>query len=221
MVPGRRIIGGSEVRSSTVDSRPTAVGPLSRIRSIRPERSLATCAAEVGEIPSDRLALGRGDRPPEACDQVARDHRPGDAERDRRPARGDDVGDAVSLGQDEGERPRPEALRQPLGQVGPGGRDRPGRLDRSRRGRSAGWSTPGPWRRRSRGRPPRKSRRRRGRRRSPSRTRRGRRRGGSRRPRRSRRGPGPPGWRTGLGSGRRAWVGRRSVRPSRRRGRAA
>ena len=41
-----------------VDSMPTDVGPPSRIRSIRPRRSLSTCAAVVGETWPERLADG-------------------------------------------------------------------------------------------------------------------------------------------------------------------
>ena len=55
---GAKDAQGEPVRSRTVDSRPTAVGPLSRIRSIRPSRSARTCSARVGESRFDRLALG-------------------------------------------------------------------------------------------------------------------------------------------------------------------
>ena len=56
--PGRRMRKGERVRSRTVDSRPKEVGPLSRIRSIRPSRSDRTCSARVGESRFERLALG-------------------------------------------------------------------------------------------------------------------------------------------------------------------
>ncbi len=49
-----------------VDSTPTSTGPPSTIRSIRPARSLCTCAAVVGETCPDRLAEGATTGPPNA-----------------------------------------------------------------------------------------------------------------------------------------------------------
>ena len=56
--PRRRMIGSSPVTSTTVDSRPTAVAPPSRIIATRFPRSASTCAAVVGLTRPDRLALG-------------------------------------------------------------------------------------------------------------------------------------------------------------------
>ena len=58
IIPGRNIVGRSEVRSMTVDSMPTVVGPASKIKSTASPSDFATCAPVVGEISIDRLALG-------------------------------------------------------------------------------------------------------------------------------------------------------------------
>ncbi len=56
--PGRSRRGGLVVRSTTVDSTPTVVGPPSRMQAMRPSRSASTCAAVVGLVCMKRLALG-------------------------------------------------------------------------------------------------------------------------------------------------------------------
>ena len=56
--PGRRSRGGSCVRSSTVDSTPTAQLPPSMIMSIRPPTSSSTSWAEVQLGRPEVLALG-------------------------------------------------------------------------------------------------------------------------------------------------------------------
>jgi hypothetical protein len=56
--PGRRITGGSAVKSSTVDSTPTGVGPASSTSSMRPAKSAITWSAVVGLGRPNRFALG-------------------------------------------------------------------------------------------------------------------------------------------------------------------
>ena len=58
MIPGRRMVGTSLVRSSTVDSIPTRQSSPLMIASMRPSRSAATSFALVGLGLPDRLALG-------------------------------------------------------------------------------------------------------------------------------------------------------------------
>ena len=58
IAPGRRIIGGVEVRSSTVDSSPTGVFPPSTTISIQLLRSSSTCCADVGLGCPNKFALG-------------------------------------------------------------------------------------------------------------------------------------------------------------------
>ena len=58
MAPGRSTVGGTVVRSSTVDSTPTSIGPPSSTMSMRPFRSSSTCDARVGLGRENRLALG-------------------------------------------------------------------------------------------------------------------------------------------------------------------
>ena len=91
--PGRSSIG-SPRQATMVDSRPTGVGPPSRIRSTRPSRSASTCCAVVGETWPERLAEGATIGLPNAASSVARDRmRPARAPRwcrgrrsqDRRP----------------------------------------------------------------------------------------------------------------------------------------
>ena len=48
MPPGRRMAGGVQRPSTTVDSTPTVQGPPSRMSSILPPRSWVTCCAVVG-----------------------------------------------------------------------------------------------------------------------------------------------------------------------------
>ena len=113
---GGAVAAASSVRSRTVDSRPTAVGPLSMIRSIRPSRSARTCSARVGESRFDRFALGAAIGWPDAFDQAASD-RPGGAPHARRsslPAvtMSGMMADAV---EDERQRAGPEPRGQRLG----------------------------------------------------------------------------------------------------------
>ena len=63
--PGRSSIGASK-QPTMVDSTPTATGPPSTIRSIRPARSPCTWAAVVGDTWPDRLADGATTGPPKA-----------------------------------------------------------------------------------------------------------------------------------------------------------
>ena len=90
--PGRRMRKGERVRSRTVDSRPRVVGPLSRIRSIRPSRSARTCSARVGESRFERLALGAASGWPSRSIKPRATGGRRDSQRDRLPAAGDDVG---------------------------------------------------------------------------------------------------------------------------------
>jgi len=57
-VPPGRSSSGVAKQPTMVDSTPTETGPPSMIRSMRPARSLATCAAAVGETWPDRFAEG-------------------------------------------------------------------------------------------------------------------------------------------------------------------
>ena len=65
---GRRAAAASAAskQPTMVDSTPTATGPPSTIRSIRPARSLCTWAAVVGETWPERLAEGATTGPPKA-----------------------------------------------------------------------------------------------------------------------------------------------------------
>ena len=65
-----------------VDSTPTATGPPSTIRSMRPSRSAFTCAAVVGETWPERLADGATTGPTERAQDRARDRVRGNADRD-------------------------------------------------------------------------------------------------------------------------------------------
>ena len=56
--PGRKSVGTSPARSSTVDSTPTPHGPPSRMSGMRPSISSKTCAAVVGLGLPLRFALG-------------------------------------------------------------------------------------------------------------------------------------------------------------------
>mmetsp|Transcript_19577 Transcript_19577/g.77994 ORF Transcript_19577/g.77994 Transcript_19577/m.77994 type:complete len:214 (+) Transcript_19577:2431-3072(+) len=56
--PGRRIVGGFVVVSSTVDSMPRMTCPPSRTEWILPPRSVMTCDARVGEGLPEELADG-------------------------------------------------------------------------------------------------------------------------------------------------------------------
>ena len=127
--PGRSSRGGSLVRSRTVDSRPTAVGPLSMIRSIRPSRSARTCSARVGESRFDRLALGAAIGWPRPFDEAAGDLPGGTPHADRRLAGRHQVGDDRGPVQDERERTRPEPSGQGFRVVGPFGDAFPGLVD--------------------------------------------------------------------------------------------
>ena len=113
--PGRSSRGTDMVRSSTVDSRPTTVGPLSMIRSMRPSRSASTWSARVGESRFARFALGAAIGWPGPFDEAACDL----ARRERARATVSmtgrhDVGDDRRPVEDERERPRPESCGQRL-----------------------------------------------------------------------------------------------------------
>ena len=56
--PGRYRTGISPVASTTVDSRPCAVGPASRIIAILSPKSAATCSARVALTCPERFADG-------------------------------------------------------------------------------------------------------------------------------------------------------------------
>ena len=66
IAPGRRIIGGVTVISRIVDSSPISTAPPSRIMSIFPSRSSATCSAVVGLGRPEVFALGADTNPPAA-----------------------------------------------------------------------------------------------------------------------------------------------------------
>ena len=66
IAPGLRIIGGVTVISRIVDSTPISTLPPSRIISILPLKSSATCCAVVGLGLPDVLALGADTYPPPA-----------------------------------------------------------------------------------------------------------------------------------------------------------
>ncbi len=108
---------GDAVRSRTVDSSPRSVGPLSRIRSIRPSRSARTCSARVGEMRFERLALGR----PEAVLRARSSPGRLAAGTRSRPCRGrrSHVGDQGRPGQNERQGAGPEPVGQPSGGLGP------------------------------------------------------------------------------------------------------
>ena len=109
--------GAPSRQATMVDSTPTAVGPPSRMRSMRPPRSAITCCAVVGETWPERLAEGATTGRPSAARRVARDRMAGHAHRDAVEAGGRELGDraAGALRQHQRQRTRPEGGGQPFG----------------------------------------------------------------------------------------------------------
>ena len=114
--PGRRIVGTSPERSSTVDSMPTRHGPPSRIRSTAAPSSARTWSAVVGldvvrlvgRRRCDRAGADDRERPQQLQrDRVIRHPQP-----DRRPAGRHELGDGRGRRQHQRQRPRPEGRRQ-------------------------------------------------------------------------------------------------------------
>ena len=91
--PGRRIRGGSVVRSRTVDSRPTVVGPLSMIRSIAAVEIGQHMLGAGGREPVRPVRARCGDRLAGPLDQAAGDLAGGARARRRCLAGRHDVGD--------------------------------------------------------------------------------------------------------------------------------
>src|SRR6185295_13627675 len=58
IIPGLKILGGCDERSTTVDSMPTALGPASMSKGTFPSNVCNTWAAIVGETWFARFALG-------------------------------------------------------------------------------------------------------------------------------------------------------------------
>ena len=115
MAPGRSSAGVSPRKETIVNSSPACARPPSRMRSMRPARSSATCAAVTGLTWPEILAEGAASGPPKArssanaagCDGMrsATLARPARASSQTEPAR--------RRGRDERQRPRPKGLREP------------------------------------------------------------------------------------------------------------
>ena len=127
--PGRSSVG-SPTQETIVNSTPTLHGPASTMRSIRPRRSVSTCAALVGETWPERFAEGATIGPPKAASKCVRDRMRGHAHRDGVEPGQCKIGDMAIrlLGQHERQRSGPECGGQPFGGFGEDAGD-PGRID--------------------------------------------------------------------------------------------
>jgi len=107
--PGRSSIGSSK-QPTMVDSTPTATGPPSTIRSMRPDRSLCTWAAVVGRNVTGEVCRWRHHRPAEHAQDFARHGVGRYPDRNGIEARGREIGHgaALSLGQHQRQRAGPE-----------------------------------------------------------------------------------------------------------------
>ena len=187
MGPGRSNVATSRERSRTVDSRPTAVGPLSRIRSIRPSRSFEDVAGQGRRDAGRSVGARGGDRPAGAGDQ----RRATGASGTRTPTVSRPAVTTSGIRRERG-RTRVSGPGQNASARSRASSGQSTTHDRAMSRPSAwtikGFAPAGPWPRRSGPRPPGWWRRRRGRRRSPWRRRPAPRAGGSPPPRRWRRG---------------------------------
>ncbi len=117
--PGRSRTGCSPVRSSTVDSTPTAHGPLSSTAAMRPDNPSSTCCAVVGLTAPDRFADGAAIGVAASRSSDKRNRMPGHPHRQRiQPGAGEQSHRTIRAArQHQRQRPRPESLRQQRGTV--------------------------------------------------------------------------------------------------------
>ena len=116
--PGRSSIGASK-QPTMVDSTPTSTGPPSTMRSIRPSRSLFTCAAVRRRDMAGEIGRRRHHGLAERAQDRARDRMRGNADRDGVEPGGRKLGHRAArcLRQHQRQRARPEGLGEAQGSV--------------------------------------------------------------------------------------------------------
>ena len=116
--PGRRMAGGSTVRSTMVDSTPTLVGPPSSTRSTSSPRSSRTCSSGRGTHPTEPVGRGSGDATSEGRQQLEGQQMGRHPQPDGVAPAGHGRVDARSAVEQEGQRSRPAGVPERCGRGG-------------------------------------------------------------------------------------------------------